>query len=360
MRIGIPKEIKEHEYRVSLTPQGVKELVNNGHEVIVERSAGSGSGFPDDDYLGAGAELSDKRRLFDKSDLIVKVKEPLPAEYEFFREGQAVFTFLHLAANPELTEFLLMKKITGLAYETLEIDGYLPLLIPMSEIAGKMSPVIGAYYLQKIHGGSGILLAGVSGVSPAEVLILGAGTAGMSALRIVRGIGAEITVINRGEDKLRTIDNLYKGEVNTLISTEENIEKEVLRTDLLIGAVLVAGSRTPSLVSRELVSKMKKGSVIVDISVDQGGCVETTRPTNHSNPVYTVDGVIHYCVANMPGAYPKTSTLALAGRTLEYIKMIADIGIDNVVKEETPLRNALNTYNGGIMHKALADSIGNI
>jgi alanine dehydrogenase len=358
MIIGVPKEIKEHEYRVSVTPAGVRELVADGNTVIVEQSAGDGSGFSDDEYEGAGAGLSDKKTLFSRADLIVKVKEPVPSEFEFFQEGQAVFTFLHLAANPDLTDFMLKRNITGFAYETLEKDGTLPLLKPMSEIAGRMAPIVGAYYLQKVYGGAGVLVTGASGVAPANFLILGAGTVGMGALQVAYGMGANVTVINRGEDRLKVIDRMYQGKVKTLISTDENIEIETLKADVLIGAVLLTGAKAPRLVSKELVAKMKKGSVIVDVSVDQGGCVETTKPTTHDDPVYSVDGVVHYTVANMPGAYPRTSTLALTGITLEYIKRIAMLGIEKAASEDGFLKGALNTYNGKIMHKALERSIG--
>lgn len=356
MIIGIPKEIKEHEYRVGITPACVRELKKEGHRIIVEKSAGEGSGFFDKDYQKAEAEISDKTALFKESELIVKVKEPLPSEYNLFWDGQALFTFLHLAANPELTTFLLKKNIAGFAYETLEENGILPLLTPMSEVAGSMAPVIAAYYLQRIHGGEGILLSGVEGVPPARVVILGAGVVGMNAARVALGIGARVTVINRGIEKLQRIDELFHGDVDTLSATKENIESEVLRTDVLIGAVLIPGARTPTLVSKDLVSKMKKGAVIVDVSVDQGGCIETTRPTTHNNPTYTVNGVVHYTVANMPGAYPKTSTLALTNRTLSYIKTLAKNGIEKATRENKPLRSALNIYRGKIMHKALAES----
>jgi alanine dehydrogenase len=357
MIIGVPKEIKEHEYRVSVTPAGVRELVADGNTVIVEQSAGVGSGFSDAEYEGAGADLSDKKTLFIRADLIVKVKEPVPSEFEFFQEGQAVFTFLHLAANPNLTDFMLKRNITGFAYETLEKDGTLPLLKPMSEIAGRMAPIVGAYYLQKVYGGAGVLVTGASGVAPANFLILGAGTVGMGALQVAYGMGANVTVINKGEDKLKAIDRMYQGKVKTVISTDENIETETLKTDVLIGAVLLTGAKAPRLVSKELVAKMKTGSVIVDVSVDQGGCVETTKPTTHTDPVYTVDGVIHYTVANMPGAYPRTSTLALTGITLEYIRRIAMLGIEKAVGEDGFLKGALNTYKGSIMHKAIEKSI---
>lgn len=353
MIIGIPKEIKEYEYRVGITPAGVSELKREGHRIIVEKSAGEGSGFSDEEYQSAGAEITERSVLFKESELIVKVKEPLPPEYDLFQNGQAIFTFLHLAPNTELTEFLLKKNITAFAYETLEINGILPLLMPMSEIAGKMAPVVAAFYLQKVHGGGGILLTGVEGVPSANVLVLGAGTVGMNAIKVAFGMGANITVINRGIDKLRIINKLYRGKIKTLAATEEDIESEVLKADAVIGAVLVKGAKTPKLVSRELVRRMKRGAVIVDVSVDQGGCIETTRPTTHDNPVYEVDGVIHYAVANMPGAYPRTSTLALTNRTIQYIKTLARNGIENSVEEGSPLRSALNIHKGRIMHKAL-------
>lgn len=357
MIIGVPKEIKEHEYRVGITPAGVKELAKGGHRIIVEQSAGTGSGFADEDYQLAGAEISDRKNLFHTSELIVKVKEPLPEEFYLFHEGQALFTFLHLASNPELTKILLQKNITGFAYETLEANNTLPLLKPMSEIAGKMAPFIAAFYLQKIHGGEGLLLTGAEGVSPAQVLILGAGVVGMNALKIASGMGAQVTVINRGAEKLKQIDEMYKGHVKTLPATAENIETETIRADVLIGAVYVTGSKTPKLISKELVSKMKKGAVIVDVSVDQGGCIETTRPATHNNPIYTVDGVVHYTVANMPGAYPRSSTLALTAATIEYIKILADNGLDLSVKAGHPLRTALNTCRGKIVHKAVAEAL---
>jgi len=356
MIIGVPKEIKNHEYRVAVTPAGVTELIKDGHRLIIEKSAGTGSGFADKEYLNAGAEVADRDRLFHESELIVKVKEPLPEEYTYFREGQALFTYLHLASVPELTAMLLDKKISGFAYETLEIEGKLPLLAPMSEVAGKMAPLMGAYYLQKKYGGAGLLVSGAESVEPAKVLILGAGVVGKGALQVAFGMGADVTVINRGEAKLRDIDTLYKGKVRTVLSTEENIEAEAVKTDILIGAVLVTGAKAPKLVTRDLVSRMKQGSVIVDVSVDQGGCVETTKPTTHNDPVYTVDGVIHYTVANMPGAYPRTSTIALTNKTLEYIQMIANSGIENSATGDGPLRSALNTYQGRITHKSVEES----
>jgi alanine dehydrogenase len=354
MIIGIPREIKEHEYRVGITPSGAGSLSDDGHTVMVESSAGEGSGFTDGEYLRAGALITDKSRLFRESELIVKVKEPANKEYQLFQEGQCLFTFLHLAPNRELTSFLLRKKITAFAYETLEEGGLLPLLMPMSEIAGKMAPVVAAYYLQKVHGGRGMLLTAVSGAPSAQLLIIGAGAAGMSALSVAYGMGSDITVINRGGEKLRRIDELYQGGVKTLLSTGDAVESEVLGADAVICAVLVAGATPPRLISRSLVSRMKRGAVIVDISVDQGGSVETTRPTTHSDPVYAVDGVIHYAVANMPGAYPRTSTQALTARTIPYIRELAKSGIGTVIKENPVLRSALNTYGGKIMHPAVA------
>jgi alanine dehydrogenase len=360
MIIGIPKEIKEFEYRVSVTPLGVEALAKGGHRVIVERSAGAGSGFADEDYRSAGAEISDREKLFADSELIIKVKEPVPDEYHLLREGQAIFTFLHLASNPGLVKLLLEKNIAAFAYETLEADGDLPLLKPMSEIAGRMAPFIAAFYLQKFHGGEGLLLTGTEMVSPARVLILGAGVVGMSALKVAYGMGARVTVMNRGTEKLKQIDELYKGNVITLAATKENIETETVKTDVLIGAVYITGLKTPRLVSKELVSKMKKGAVIVDVSVDQGGCIATTRPATHSDPVYSIDGIIHYTVANMPGAYPRTSTLALTSKTIEYIMVLAKNGIETAIRENRPLRTALNTFRGEIMHKAVAESMKNI
>jgi alanine dehydrogenase len=355
MIIGIPKEIKEHEYRVGITPSGIRELKRDGHRIIVENGAGEGSGFSDEDYQKSGAEIADKLHLFKESELIIKVKEPLPVEYDLFHENQALFTFLHLAANPQLTDFLLRKNITAFAYETLEENSTLPLLIPMSEIAGSMAPVVAAFYLQKVYGGQGVLLSGVEGVPPARVLVLGAGIVGMNAVRVALGMGARVAVINRRIEKLKHIDELFHGIVDTLPATRENIESEVLKADIVIGAVLVPGAKTPVLVSRKLVSRMKKGAVVVDVAVDQGGCVETTKPTTHNNPVYIVDGVIHYAVANMPGAYPRTSTLALTNRTLSYIKILAKDGIESSIEKDNPLKSALNTYKGKIIHKALVE-----
>jgi alanine dehydrogenase len=357
MIIGIPKEIKEQEYRVGIAPEGVRALRAEGHRVIVEQSAGEGSAIPDREYQAAGAEISDKKTLFRESTLIVKVKEPLPEEYGLFREGQGLFTFLHLAANQELAAFLIKKKITSFAYETLEENGTTPILVPMSEIAGRMSPIIAAFYLQRIYGGRGTLLTGVHGGDPAQVLILGAGTVGMNALRISYEMGAHVTVINRGKKKLELIDAIYQGRVRTLTTTRDSITSEVLKADVVVGAVLVRGAKAPRLVSRELVAKMKKGAVIVDVAVDQGGCFDTTRPTTHTKPVYNTEGIIHYAVANMPGAYPRTSTFALTRKTLPYIKTLANEGIECVIRGNTSFQSALNICDGRVVHRALAESL---
>jgi len=358
MIIGIPKEIKKEEYRVAITPSGASELKQNGHTVLIETGAGTGSGFSDNDYLDADADTVDKETLFKKSELIVKVKEPLPDEYVFFREGQAVFTYLHLAPNRQLTGFLLQKKITGLAYETLEKDRTLPLLAPMSEIAGRMAPLIGAFYLQRVHGGTGVLPSGTTTVRSAKVLILGAGDVGSNAARVSAGIGMETVVINKGVEKLRKIDEMFMGRVQTLPLTAHQVREEVRDADIIIGAVLVPGGRTPVLVTRDMLKTMKPGAVIIDVSIDQGGCVETSRPTTHDNPVYAVEGIIHYAVANMPGAYPRTSTLALTNATLPYVQTIAKVGIEHAIREYPDIRHAVNTYRGEVTNKALADTSG--
>lgn len=351
MIIGIPKEIKKAEYRVGLTPSGAGELERDGHRVLIETGAGEGSGFPDSDYLEADADIVDRETLFKSAELIVKVKEPLPEEYHLFREGQAIFTYLHLAPNKGLINFLLQKKITGLAYETLERDGSLPLLIPMSEIAGRMAPLIGAFYLQRVHNGRGLLFSGIPGIKPARLLIIGAGTVGTASARIGLGLGMEVTVINRGIERLRRIDELFSGHVRTVILNEYNLLKELREADIVIGAVLIPGARTPLIIKREMLQEMKKGSVIVDVSIDQGGCVETSRPTTHEEPVYEVDGVIHYCVSNMPGAYPRTSTIALTNATLPYIKKLAK-GIEEAIRDPS-IRSSLNTYRGELVHPSL-------
>lgn len=358
MIIGIPKEIKNEEFRVAITPAGVRKLEESGHTILIETNAGAGSGFSDDEYLAANADIVDKKLLFSRSELVVKVKEPLPEEYALFREGQAVFTYLHLAPNQQLTEFLLQKKITGLAYETLKKDGTLPLLAPMSEIAGRMAPLMGAYFLQQIHHGTGVLPTGTDEVRPAKAVVLGAGVVGINAARTASGIGMDVIVLNRGIERLKMIDEIFMGRVRTLPLTARNIESEIQDADLVIAAVLVPGGRAPILISRAQLKIMKKGAVLIDVAIDQGGCAETSRPSTHDNPVYVVDGIIHYTVANMPGAYPRTSTLSLTNATLPYIKTIADNGIEDAVRKGPEVLSALNTYKGRLVNQTVAEALG--
>jgi len=357
MIIGVPKEIKKEEYRVGVTPSGVDELKRDGHRIFIETGAGEGSGFSDNDYIAAGADITSVGRLFEMSELIVKVKEPLTSEFPLFREGQAIFTYLHLAANRELTEFLLKKSITAIGYETIEKNGGLPLLAPMSEIAGRMAPLMGAYYLQAVHGGRGILSSGAVGTRPVKALIIGAGTVGANTVRICAGLGMDTVVINKGVEKLQRLDDLYRGRIRTLQLNTMTLMEEIRDADIIIGAVLVPGGRTPVLITREMLKMMRKGTVLIDVAVDQGGCFETSRPTTHDKPVYTIDGIIHYAVANMPGAYPRTSTLALTNATLGYIKTLAAKGIDKAVGTDPWISSGLNTYGGWIAHKTLAASM---
>jgi alanine dehydrogenase len=360
MVIGVPKEIKDHEYRVSVTPNGVRALRQAGHDIWVEPSAGFGSGYSDEDYRGAGATMADsKEQLFQKATLIVKVKEPLLSECHFFRPGQTLFTYLHLASLPDLTKALLETTITAIAYETIEaIDGTLPMLKPMSEIAGRMSVQIGARYLEKTQGGRGVLLAGVPGVDPGKVVVLGAGVVGSSAIRIAVGMGAQVTVINLDLERLRALDDLYCGRIVTRASSQAAIDESVMSADLVVGAVLVPGARAPKLVSRELVARMKPGAVVVDVAVDQGGCFETTKPTTHSDPVYVVNGVLHYCVANMPGVVPRTSTIALTNATLPYLLRLANQGIASSIRADPGLAKGVNLSGGKITCRGVADAHG--
>ena len=360
MIIGVPKEIKDHEYRVSVTPNGVRTLRQAGHDVLIEPSAGTGSGYSDEDYRNAGATLAQsKEQLFQQASLIVKVKEPLLSECHFFRPGQTLFTYLHLASLPELTKALLDTKVTAIAYETIEAkDGTLPMLKPMSEIAGRMSVQIGAHYLEKTQGGRGLLLAGVPGVEPGKVVVLGAGVVGSAATRIAVGLGAQVTVINLDHERLRALDDLYHGRIVTRASTQAAIHETVMAADLVIGAVLVPGARAPKLVSRELVSRMKPGAVVVDVSVDQGGCFETTKPTTHSDPVYVVNGVLHYCVSNMPGIVPYTSTAALTNVTLPYLLRLASQGVEEALRADAGLAKGVNLSGGKITCREVADAHG--
>ena len=360
MRIGIPKEIKDHEYRVGMIPAGVHALVEAGHEVVVQESAGLGSGIPNEDYTTAGARLvPDAESVWGWADMIIKVKEPIQPEYALMRPGQLLFTYLHLAPLPELTSVLLERQVTGVAYETIEDrQGRLPLLTPMSEVAGRMAVVVGASFLQKIHGGRGTLLAGVPGVPPGDVAILGGGIVGINSIKMAVGLGANVTVLETNHDRMRHIDDLFHGQVITLASNPYNLRAALRRVDLLIGAVLIPGAAAPKLVTRDMLKLMKEGAVAVDVAVDQGGCFETTRPTTHSDPVYVVDGVVHYCVANMPGAVPRTSTFALNNVTLPYALALAKKGVKQAVADDPGLLLGVNTHAGHITYQAVAESQG--
>lgn len=360
MIIGVPKEIKNNENRVAITPAGVHALVNAGHKVVIEKSAGEGSGIEDSDFESAGAVLLEKNTdVFEQADIIVKVKEPLECEYELFKEGQTLFTYLHLAPNLPLTKALLKKKLTAIAYETVQTKYGLPLLTPMSEVAGRMSIQIGAYLLQKYNGGAGMLLGGVTGVLPAEVVIIGAGGVGLNAAKMAVGLGARVTILDINKNRLAYIDDVFNGRVSTLVCNEYNVAEMARKADLLVGAVLVTGAKAPKIVKTEMVKAMKKGSVIVDVAIDQGGSVETIdRVTTHDNPCFEKYGVIHYSVANMPGAVPRTSTYALTGSTLPYLLDIANKGPERAMKEDEALLLGLNTYKGYVTYKAVADSLG--
>ncbi len=360
MIIGVPTEIKTHEYRVALTPAGARTLVEDGHRVLVQAGAGGGSGIDDEEYCRVGAEIApDARTIFAETEMVVKVKEPLPAEFDLLRAGQILFTFLHLAPAPELTRALLEREVTGVAYETIELrDGRLPLLQPMSEVAGRMAVQVGAHYLQKENGGRGVLLAGAPGVRPGRVVVLGAGTVGCNAVRIAVGMGADVTVMDINPSRLAWLDDHYGNRIHTLMSSSQAIEDEVPRADLLVGAVLVAGARAPRLVGRKLVKRMTPGSVVVDVAVDQGGCVATIRPTTHERPVYEVGGVLHYGVANMPGAVSRTSTYALTNSTLPYVRRIAGQGLAGACRDDEALRQGVNTCAGRVHNRPVAEALG--
>jgi alanine dehydrogenase len=358
--VGIPKEVKDSEYRVAASPEGVRELTGAGHDVVLEAGAGVGSALADADFEAAGAKiLPDADAVFEAADLIVKVKEPQPQEYERFREGQLLFTYLHLAADRRLTEFLMDRGVTSVAYETVQLDDRrLPLLAPMSEIAGRIAPHVGANYLEKPYGGRGVLMGGASGVAPARVVVLGAGMAGLNAAWIAAGMEAEVLVLDRNVDRLRYIDQIQRGRIRTIASSGLAIEQLVTEADLLIGAVLIPGARAPHLVTREMVAAMRPGAVIVDISIDQGGCVETSHVTTHSDPVYLVDGVVHYCVGNMPGAVPRTSTYALTNVTLPYAIQIAGLGLEDAIREDAALAAGVNVYGGAVTNEGVAQAHG--
>jgi alanine dehydrogenase len=359
MIIGIPKEIKDNEYRVSLTPGGVHLLAGQGHRVLVQASAGEGSGFTDAEYTEAGATIVQTAAQAWAAEMVVKVKEPIPTEYDFLRPDLTLFTYLHLAAAEKLTHALMEKKTLGIAYETVQMaDGSLPLLTPMSEVAGRMAVQVGAHYLEKMHGGRGKLLGGVPGVAPCDVVIIGGGIVGTNAAQMALGMGARVTIIDIDVNRLRYLSQVLRGNLVTLMSNPLSIATACEYADLLVGAVLVAGAKAPRLVTRQMISRMKPGSVIVDVAVDQGGCVETVHATTHSDPVYFVDGVLHYCVANMPGAVPRTSTHALSNATLPYTEKLARLGPLNACKADPALALGINTYNGHLTYKAVAATFG--
>jgi alanine dehydrogenase len=360
MMIGIPKELKVAEKRVAITPAGVRTLTKEGQIVLIEVGAGLGSGFSDESYLRAGAELrKDPEGIWADSELILKVKEPIAPEFDRMREGQILFTFLHLAADRDLTGKLIEKKIIGIAYETIQTEkGSLPLLAPMSAIAGRLSIQAGAYCLEAKNGGMGILLSGVPGVRPAYVVILGGGVAGVHACFGAVGNDARVSILDINQDRLNYLYDIMHGRVTTLISNEGNVEEEVLKADLVISSVLIPGARAPKLISRKLIKDMKKGAAIVDISIDQGGCCETSSPTTHDNPTYVEEGVVHYCVTNMPGAVPRTSTMALTNATLPYVVEIANKGYERAMEENREIARGINLIRGEVMHRAVAESLG--
>lgn len=358
MIIGVPKEVKDHESRVGVTPAGVHALVAAGHTVLVEHNAGELSALTDDEYQAAGAEIvGSAHDVWRLAEMVVKVKEPIEKEYRHFREGLVLFTYLHLAPEVALTDTLLANKVTGIAYETVrDRAGTLPLLTPMSEVAGRMSVQVGAAYLEKEHGGRGVLLGGVPGVPPGNVVVIGGGIVGTNAAKIALGLGARVTLIDLNLNRLRELDDIFGGRLYTLASNPYNIGRAVCDADLVIGGVLIPGAAAPKLVTKEMVSKMKKGAVIVDVAIDQGGCIETARPTTHSNPSYTVDGVVHYCVTNMPAAVPNTSTLALTNATFPYLMKLARQGATAAIQEDAGIAAGVNTFNGILTCKPVAES----
>lgn len=359
MIIGVPKEIKISENRVGLTEAGVRQLVHEGHTVYVQKDAGVGSRIPNDAYMSAGAKILDTaKEIYAKADMIVKVKEPLPDEYELLRENQILYTYLHLAAEPKLTKVLCERKVKSIAYETIQYDdGSLPLLTPMSEVAGRMATQIGAYYLQKDHGGKGILLGGVTGVERGKVTVIGGGVVGINAAKMAVGLGAEVTILDVNHRRLEYLDDVFQGRVTTLYSNAQNIERSVVSSDLLVGAVLITGFKAPVLVSKAMIEQMQPGSVVVDVAVDQGGCIETCRPTSHQNPVYEINGVIHYCVPNMPGVVARTSTYALTNATLKYASMLANLGVEDAIARDPALFKGLNVYDGNVTYEPVAKSL---
>lgn len=360
MIVGVPKEIKNKENRVGMVIAGVRALTAAGHKIIIQHNAGVGAGITNDDYKKAGATiLETAKEIYDKADMIVKVKEPLPEEYALLREGQILYTYLHLAADERLTKALMERKIVGIAYETIQpVDGSLPLLAPMSAVAGRMATQIGATYLQHDHGGKGMLLGGVTGVARANVVVLGGGVVGVNAAKMAVGLGANVSILDTNVHRLDYLSDIFGNEISTLYSNNESVERAVLKADLVIGAVLVPGAKAPKLVSREMVSQMQPGGVIIDVAVDQGGSVETCRPTSHEHPTYTIDGIIHYAVPNMPGAVPRTSTYALTNVTLKYAMQIANLGWKEACARDEALKKGINILNGKCVYKQVADDLG--
>lgn len=358
MKIGIPKEIKPDEYRVGITPRNLLEFIHEGHEVYVEEGAGVGSGFSDRQYEENGAKIIDShKKVFDISDMILKVKEPLPEEIELFKNEQILFTYLHLAANEKLTMGLLEQNIIGIAYETVQLDnGSLPLLDPMSEVAGRMAPIVGAYILSKHKGGEGKLIGGIPGIQPGNIVIIGGGTAGKGAALIGAGLGARVTLLEINDERIRSLSDKLPPNVSVIKSSKYNIQRAVKNADILIGAVLITGAKAPLLVNKDLLMEMKEGSIIIDIAIDQGGCIYGSKPTYHSNPTFEKFGKVYYCVANMPGTYPRTSSIALTNSTIGYALEIANEGVQKALKEDKALRRGLNVYKGEITYRGVADA----
>lgn len=360
MKIGVPKEIKNNENRVALVPGGIRQLVQDGHQVYVQKTAGLGVGLADEDFSAAGATMLETAQdVFESSEMIIKVKEPQPSEIEMLKPHHILYTYLHLAAHPELTMGLMKSGSTSIAYETIQpADGSLPLLVPMSEVAGRMATQVGASHLQLDRGGKGLLLGGVPGTRRARVTVIGCGIAGTNAIKMAMGMGADVTAIDLSTKRLADLSDLFNNQITTLYSNMGNIESAVMNSDLVIGAVLIPGAKAPKLVTREMISRMEKGSVVVDIAVDQGGCIETCKPTTHQNPTFVVDGVVHYCVANIPGAVAQTSTYALTNVTLKYARMIASLGVDEAAKKDPTFRKGINIYKGGLAYQQVAEDLG--
>jgi len=360
MIIGVPKEIKNHEYRVAMVPAGVKAMAENGHKVMIQKSAGEGCGVSDSEYVAAGAQIkATAEEVFKEAEMIIKVKEPLAQEYKLLRKDQLLFTYLHLAPAPELTKALLEQKIIGIAYETVQLDnGSLPLLTPMSEVAGKLSVQVGAYWLQKENGGRGVLLGGVPGTHPANVAIIGGGVVGINAAKVALGMGANVTILDINLDRLRYLADVLQGRITVLASNHDNVEQAVADADLVVGGLLIPGAKARKMVTKAMISKMRKGSVIVDVAIDQGGCVEGSVATTHDKPTFLIDGVIMYCVANMPGCVARTSSFALTNATLPYALKLANLGYKEAFKQDSALRKGLNVFKGKLTYKPVADAVG--